>query len=561
MATLENHNPFRPSSLRSGFSRRTFLRNTALLTVGGALAACAPAAEPATEAPAAESSAPSGPASGGTLTYVMPSEPATLDPHVSSSRYDGQVLFQICNTLMYWDNNLTLTPGLATEWGVGDDGLTYTLKLREDVTFHDGTPFNAEAVVRNLERIMDPETKSEGARFSLGPYESSRAVDEFTLEVKTSEPFGPMITALGGLYIISPAAIDEYGQDLYNHPVGTGPFVFKEWIPKSQITLEKNPDYNWAPSVFQHEGPAYVDELIIKFITEESTRLAVLEADEADVILVVPPDQIERLQGDPDFDIYTTVVAGISPHLAFNNQKEPMNDPKFRQALMYALNKEELNLIVNYGVWEIESGALSSKTPMYAPDHAVDVRYPYNADMANQLLDELGWLLDTDGLRKKDGEPLTLIYLTLPTAAGTAEAVQAQLLNFGITVEILAQANPAQQTSAQQGVHDMVWMQWSGLDPAIMRTVFHSSNAGVGWNFSHYKSDSVDALLEEQAQATDPAQRAAIFAEVQKTIMDDAAIYPLWPLNRIWGVRSNIDGFSVHPGGEVFIGYDIYFTS
>jgi len=545
-------------------SRRDFLRFATMLGVssgvsGAFLAACAPQSASDAAAPAAEESAAS--TGGGTLTYVLPNEPSTLDPHVSSSRYDGQVLFQICNTLMYWDENLNLAPGLATAWEVADDAVTYTLTLRDDVTFHDGTPFNAEAVVRNLERIMDPETKSEGARFALGPYESSRVVDEFTVEVKTSEPFGPMINALGGLYMISPAAIDEYGADLYNNPVGTGPFIFKEWVPKGQITLEKNPDYNWAPSVFNQQGPAQIDEFIIKFITEDATRLAVLETGEADVILVVPPDQIERLDADPDYDIYTTVVAGISPHLAFNNQKAPTDDPKFREALMYALNKEELNLVINYDAWEIESGALSPKTPMYAPETAVSTLYPHDPERAGQLLDELGWTMDDDGIRRKDGEELTLVYLTLPLVASMAEAVQAQLRDLGIVVEIVAQGNPAQQNSAQQGMHNMVWMQWSGLDPAILRTVFHSENAGIGWNFSHYNNPEVDAMLEAQAQETDVDARAALFADIQQTILDDAAVYPLWPLNRIWGVRSHVQGFSVHPGGELLNGYELSLAS
>jgi peptide/nickel transport system substrate-binding protein len=575
------------------FSRRALLKRAAALGLGGAvfaglLAACAddddddtpPAVDPAdddTEDPDTtdededdeveeddedEGDAPDdAPATaGGTLTYVMPAEPATLDPHVSSSRYDGQVLAQICNTLMYWTYDLELTAGLATAWSVDDEGLTYTLELRDDVTFHDGTDFNAEAIVINLDRIMDPATASEGARFALGPYESSRAVDEYTLEVTTSAPFGPMMNALGGMYTISPAAIEEYGptNSLFNNPVGTGPFVFEEWVPTGHIRLSKNEDFNWAPDVWNHQGPPHVDELVIRFIEEGGTRLATLEAGEADIILETPPDQVENLMNSGDFVVERTLVSGIPHHLAFNNQRSPVDEVEFRQALQYILDTEMLNEAVNYGVWEIETGPITSNTAMYEPQAAKSAMYPYDPEQGEALLDELGWVME-NGMRMKDGEPLELVYLTLPNYAPIAEAVQAILSGHGIGITIVAEGNPAQQNSAQQGEHHIVWMQWSGIDPALMRTVFHSENAGIGWNFSHYANPEVDELLEAQAVETDEAARAEIFSQIQLTIMEDAAILPLWPQNRIWGINADVQGFAVHPGGEVLWPYDISF--
>lgn len=494
---------------------------------------------------------------GGTLTYIMPAEPDTLDPHVASSRYDTQVIYQICDSMMFYDDDRNLVPGLATDWEVGSDGLTYTLNLRDDVTFHDDAPFNAEAVVANLDRIVDPATKSEGARFSIGPYESSRAVDEFTLEVTTDSPYGPMIGALGTLYLISPAAIEKFGQDLYNNPVGTGPFVFKEWVPKSHITLTPNANYNWAPSIYEHNGPPHVDELVIKFIVEDATRAASLEAGEADLILVVPANQIEQFDSNDSFKIEKTLVAGVSPHLALNNEKAPTDDIKFRQALEYAIDNVQLNEIINYGFWEIETGPLSSASPMFEPKATKNNMYPYDADQANALLDELGWVMDGD-VRKKDGEELKLVYLTLPGVANVAEAVQLMLAEFGITVEIIAEDNPAQQHDAQQGIQHIVWMQWSGIDPALMRTVFHSENVGTGWNFSHLKNAEIDQLLEEQGEETDAAARAETFSQIQVKIMEEAAIIPNWPLNRIWGMGSYVNGFAVHPGGETLVAYDLW---
>jgi peptide/nickel transport system substrate-binding protein len=542
------------------------IRSLLLLIALFLLVACGPSAQPAAEssapADAQEATSAGTIKTGGTLTWIFPRDIATLDPHVTSSRYDDQLLYQIYGALMERDDDLNLVPGLATEWTVSDDGLLYTLKLREGVKFHDGTPFNAEAVVKNLERIVDPETKSERAKFFLGPYESSRAVDDLTVEIKMSERYGPLLNVLADIIrIVSPAAIEQYGQDIYNHPVGAGPFIFKEWVLKDHITLVRNPDYNWAPSTYENQGPAYLDEIVVRFILEPSTRLASLEAGEGDVVMELPPDDLERIQQDPQYDVKTILVAGTTVHYLFNTQKEPTNDLKFRQALTSALNRDEINEIVTYGLRQVAKGPLSPNALMYDPE-AGNVEYnSYDPERANRLLDELGWTMNSStGIREKDGQPLKLTFLVLsetPEAAG-AEIVQSQLKAVGVDVEILVESNPAQQADAQKGIHHMGGMSWSGSDPNILTNLFHSENIGVGWNFTHYSNPDLDALLDEQARETDPEKRAQLISQIQHTVMENAVIYPPFPITHFWGAHTYVKNMNIHPVSGIFRPYEVW---
>ena len=198
---------------------------------------------------------------GGKLVYGLTLAPSGIDPHIDASSELGIPLTSVYDTLVYQDLDGSFVPGLAERWDLAQDGKTYTFELRRDVKFHDGKRFDAEAVKFNFDRIADPGLRSRKARGMLGPYSHTEVVDEFTVKIHFHEPYAPFLDALSQVYLgmASPAAVQEWGTDYQLHQVGTGPFIFKEYVPNDHLTIVRNPDYDWAPSVYAHTGPAYLE--------------------------------------------------------------------------------------------------------------------------------------------------------------------------------------------------------------------------------------------------------------------------------------------------------------
>ena len=186
------------------------------------------------------------PQSGGTLHYGLTLPVSGIDPQINASSELGIALSSVYDTLVAQDESGNFHPDLAESWTISDDGLVYTFKLRQDVKFHDGTPFNAQAVVRNLERVADPATQSQKAVFLLGPFDHAEAVDDYTARIVLKEPYAPLLDSLSQVYLgmASPAALDQWGDQYQFHQVGTGPFRFVSYQEGQSLVLERNPDYS-----------------------------------------------------------------------------------------------------------------------------------------------------------------------------------------------------------------------------------------------------------------------------------------------------------------------------
>ena len=221
------------------------------------------------------------------LVFALAGDPFHLDPNLTQGSLAHTVMMNIFDTLVYADVEGNIHPGLATSWETSDDRLSWTFHLREGVTFHDGTPFNAEAVKFTMDRVKDPELNSRRAASYLGPYISSEVIDEYTVCINFEKPYELLLVRLSRAWlgIVSPTAVKKYGNDGFGeHPVGTGPFIFRERVPNSHIILDRNPDYNWAPSIFDHQGPPHVEGVTFKIVPDLATRLATLENGEVNVI-------------------------------------------------------------------------------------------------------------------------------------------------------------------------------------------------------------------------------------------------------------------------------------
>jgi peptide/nickel transport system substrate-binding protein len=527
--------------------------------------ACGPTSEPLTAVPTPadeESPTTEGPAlQGGKLIYGLTLAPSGIDPHVNASSELGIPLTSVYDTLVWQDLSGEFMPGLAKAWEISDDGLTYIFHLRDDVVFHDGTPFNARAVKFNLDRIADPVTKSQKAVLMLGPYESTEIIDDYTIKVHFKELYAPFLDSASQVYLgmASPTAVEKWGADYQLHQVGTGPFIMKEYIPQDHLTLVRNPDYNWAPSIFHHQGPAYLEEIVFRFFVEPATRVLALEGGEADVMGEIPPHDAERLANNSAFTLLPVNIPGQSLQFFLNTEKAPTDELQVRQAINYAADKEAIVKAIFKEYSPVAHGPLNAFTIGY--DGSVAGMYEYDPAKAETLLEEAGWVdSDGDGTREKDGQPLKLeAYLMgWGYVSEVAQLLQAQLKAVGIEMESQVVAYPAALEAAREGKHNLIPFSLSSSDPDILRTFFHSSNADSGFNWSKVRDPKLDELLEDGTRTLDLGRRKELYAEAQRLIMAEALILPMRDYVNLNATSARVKGLRYDLRGWFPWLYDVY---
>jgi len=480
--------------------------------------------------------------SGARIVYGLTLAPSGIDPHVNASSELGIPLTSVYDTLVYQDPETgDFVPGLAERWEVSDDGLAYTFYLRRGVTFHDGTSFNAEAVRFNLARITSPDLASQKARFMLGPYERMEVVDEYTVRIHLSEPFAPFLDALSQVYLgmASPTAVEQWGDAYQLIQVGTGPFIFAEYVPGDHLLLRRNPDYAWGPPAYQHET-AQLEEVEFRFFTDPATRSPALETGEADVMGEVPPQDSARLEGSADFRVEAVPIPGVSLMVFMNTARPPLDDIRVRQALLYGTDRQAIISTVFRDTSPVAYGPLAAVTFGYEP--AVQETYPYDPVQAAALLDEAGWSdTDDDGIRDQDGESLALeLYLMgwgyMPEVG---QLLAAQWAELGVGVEARVVSYPEALEVAGEGRHHLIPFNLSGSDPDILRKFFHSQ---AGFNWARVDDAEMDAWLETAAGASERSKRAGLYSQVQLRVMDQALVIPIRDYVNLNGVSNRVQG-------------------
>lgn len=495
------------------------------------------------------------------LVYGLTLEPSSIDPHVGASSELGIPLTNVYDPLVWLSPDGEFVPGLASDWEISPDGRVYTFTLREDVTFHDGTRFNAEAVCFNLERIADPALKSAKARTLLGPFVGCRAVDEFTAEVTFETAFAPFLSAASQVYLAmaSPTAVGKWGEDYQFHQVGTGPFTLAEYVPKDHLTLKRYADYDWAPEFFEHQGPAYLEEVEFRFYVDPATRSPALESGQVQVIGEVPPVDAARLDQSSEFQILQVPTPGQPLQFLVNTDRPPTDDLRVRQALLYATDRQALVDAVFMGYSPPAYGPLNRATWGYNPD--VESLYPYDPDRAGQLLEEAGWTdSNGDGVRERSGEPLRLqaILAGWGYVPEVGQLLQDQYRQVGIQLDTqVIPAYPAMVAAVAAGEYHLIPFNLSGSDPHILHAMFHSSNVGGGLNWSQVQDPELDALLDRGMQAQDREDRAMVYAEIQQRIMDQALIVPIRDYVNLNAARAEVTGLRYDAQGWFPWLYDV----
>jgi peptide/nickel transport system substrate-binding protein len=501
------------------------------------------------------------PAQGGRLVYGLTLAPSGIDPHVDASSELGIPLTSVYDTLVYQDLDGSFVPGLAERWEVSEDGLVYTFFLNDQVQFHDATPFDAQAVQFNLERIASPETNSRKARGLLGPYDHTEIVDDYTVKIHFNEPYAPFLDSASQVYLgmASPTAVRKWGANYQLHQVGTGPFMFKEYVPNDHLTLVRNPNYAWAPEIYTHSGPAYLDEIEFRFYVDPAVRALALESGEADVMGELPPQDFERLEGTSGFILFRVPVPGQPLQFFLNTEKPPTDDLRIRQALLYATDRRAIVDTIFRGYSPVAHGPLTAKTMGY--ESATEGMYGYEPSEAAALLDEAGWTdSDGDGIRDKEGQPLALqAYLMswghLPEVG---QMLQAQFRVVGVDLQTQTVAFPAALEAAGKGEHHLAPMTYSSSDPSVLDLTYLSSNADGGFNWSKARDPELDRLLTRGVSALDPMERANLYAQAQMRIMDLALVLPIRDYVNLNAARAAVQGLQYDGRGWFPWLHDVY---
>lgn len=528
-----------PLSQTHHVSRRRLLQAAGAMAAAGAFGSLAVTG--VTLAAAQDSTQP---VSGGEVTLGYIDEPPTMDPRVSGSAKATNLMVNLFDTLIALDRDSgELVPGLATSWEASADATAFTFHLRNDVTFHDGTPFNAEAVKYTFDSIMDPELRSLSAIGALGTYTETEVVDDVTVVVHFAAPYAafPNMVSASTLAPVSPTAAQALGPTEFGRaPVGTGPFKFSGWEQQVSMSFERNPDYKWPISLYKHDGPAYIDKLTVQFIPEAATLTGSIESGQLTIADGILPQDVAGLQGDSDFQTMLPTIPGIPQILPLNAAKFPTDDVAVRQAILYGIDVETIVDTIFFGTLKPAKGPLSASTWGYNP--AVEDYYGYDPEKAAQLLADAGWTKGSGGTLEKDGQPLHLEYITTPGQPGdVAELVQAYLqpIGFEVNLQILEYAATAELMLA--GEHNIARLGYTGTDPAVLTTAFHSDNiTGTNFNRTMLADPDLDAKLEAAAAETDRDARQQMYYDIQVYIMDRALIVPLWDQAIFWGAQARL---------------------
>jgi peptide/nickel transport system substrate-binding protein len=485
------------------------------------------------------------------IVIGLQAEPVALDPAQLSDYNSSRAAMPMLEGLVrFADGSTELEPALAESWEVSEDGLTYTFTMREGVTFHDGTPVDAEAAKFSFERQIDPEHPYHDtgefayADFTLGMIASVEVLDPMTLRITLENPFAPFLSnlAMHAASLVSPAALEQYGRDFAQNPVGTGPYRFVSWQRGTELVLERNEDY-WR-------GAPEVERLVYRPIVEDQARLAALESGEIDFTVNLPVDDLPRLREDARFRFEEQ--AGMHTwYLVFNVKKEPFDDPLVRKAVAHAIDRQAIVEALLGGTGELAQNFLPPVVWSYTEDVE---QYPYDPERAQELLAEAGY---PDGFEIEFWIPQSGSGMQQPVAMGTV--VQDFLSRVGITATIQQfewgtyldrVIVPEDQAESVPEMFEMSWIGDNG-DPDNFLYILLSGDQFPpnGFNLGYYSNPEVDEILRTARQTPDQEERLPLYEEAQRLLMADLPVVPVDHEAQIVVMDSTIEGFTPHPTG------------
>ncbi|MDN6150372.1 MAG: ABC transporter substrate-binding protein [Yaniella sp.] len=478
------------------------------------------------------------PQSGGTLTYASgDAEPDCLDPHYGGNYPQGLIATQYLETLFTKDEDGQTIPWLAETSEVSDDGLTHTISVTDGITFHDDTPLTSEAIKANIEHLQDPETASSTGFLAVEKVEEVEIVDELTADLHLSAPDNALEESLSMHWtaIQSPEALARDVQENCADPVGTGPFMFDSWEREQQVNLVRNDDYVLPVESDRENDQAYLDGITWRMIPEAATRYAALQSGEVDVIDNAQPDTIQSAE-DANIGHLDSPRPGAANRLELNSSQAPFDDVLVREAFMRSVDVDGGIEALYFDTAPRSHSLLSSVEPLGYSDESL---FTQDVEQANELLDDAGWTeRDDDDVRMKDGERLEIVMpvstnQSVPAEQSLFEQFQSQSAEVGFDMQINLLDLSSWYAALGEHNYDLVSAPYTKVGPSVLRILYHSDSiepapSGYFANNAQVNIPELDETLVQAEETTDDDERAELYEQAQRTVLEDHYVLPLY---------------------------------
>ena len=512
------------------------------------------------------------PVAGGTLVYASgDAEPSCLDPHVGGNYPQALVASQYLESLFTKDANGKIIPWLAESTEVSEDGLTRTITLRDGITFTDGTKLTAEAIKANIQHLKDPNTASSTGYLAVGKVVDIEIADELTAKLTLSSPDNALLESLSMPWtaIESPKALERDQATNCASPVGTGPFKVESWEHQKAVNLVRNEDYVLpVGDTARADDKAHLDGITWRFIPEAATRYAALQSGEVDVIDNAQPDTIATATKDNSLGHLDAPRPGASNRIELNSSKAPFDDQRVREAFIRAVDANSGISALYFGTAQRSYSLLSSVEPLGYSDESL---FGTDAAKANQLLDEAGWSeRDAEGYRVKDGKRLSLDFpvstnQSVPAEQSLFEQFQAQAKAVGFEVKIQLLDLSSWYGALAKHEYNLVSAPYTKVGPSVLRILYHSDStvpapSGYFANNAQVKNEKLDGILAEAEQTSDEAQRASLYEQAQKLVLEGYYVLPLYDQQNHFLYGKNVHGVGATTAVSSPIYYDTFIT-
>lgn len=461
------------------------------------------------------------------LIIAQDGESKSLDIHQGNDGFSLRANRLIYSRLVEADENMQIHPGLAESWQQLDDR-TMQFKLRKGIKFHNGDDFTAEDVKFSFERMMN----SPRIAFVLPPIERIDVVDDYTVNIVTKTPFGPLLAHLShpALGMVSKKLLTENPEALKEKPIGTGSYKFKEWIYGDKLVLEKNED-------FYDKNERGLKYIIFKNVVEASNRAIGLETGEIDIATPISSVDEENIKNNPKLQLLTKPSISYT-YIGMNMTKAPLNDIRVRKAINYAIDKQAIIDVILNGNGKIATSPIAPGVFGFTDKTK---NYEYNVEKAKELMKEAGY---------ENGFTTSILVFSGEANTQTAEIVQAYLKEIGIDLKIEIVEVSAYWDMTERGAHNLFLGSWgvvTGDADYGLYAMYHSSAKGGAGNRDFYENEKVDELLDKAKTEIDPETRKKLYEEAQILIVNDAPDVMLYNRNLTVGAQKYIKGLGIHP--------------